>query len=69
MSHGRHAALATRASGVDAGHGQDERSRASGLRRDRGTLERRTDARLVTGDRHRAEGRLGLARRLLRRVP
>jgi hypothetical protein len=54
------------ASGVAAGRGPHERSRAGALRGDRGALERRTDARLVTGHRHRVEGRLSLARRLLR---
>jgi hypothetical protein len=56
-----HTAMATRALGVAASCGQDERSRAGTLCRDRGTLERCTDTRLVPGDRHRVEGRLSLA--------
>jgi hypothetical protein len=63
--HGRHTALATRASGVATGCGQNERSRADALRRDRGTLEPCTDARLVAGHRHRVENKLSLARCLL----
>jgi hypothetical protein len=55
--HGRHTALATRTLGVAPSRCQDERSRAGTLRRDRRTLERCTDARLVPGDRHRVEGR------------
>jgi hypothetical protein len=58
---GRHTALATRALGVAAGCGQDERDRAGALRRDCRALERRTDTRLVTGHRHRVEGRVPLA--------
>jgi hypothetical protein len=47
MSHGRHTALATRASGVATSRSQDKRSRAGTLRGDRRMLERCTDARLV----------------------
>jgi hypothetical protein len=61
ISHGRHTALATRTLGLVASDGPDQRGGAGALRGHHRSLERRANARLVTGHRHRAEGRLPLA--------
>jgi hypothetical protein len=44
---------------VATSRGPGERSRAGGLRGDRRAMERRTDARLVAGHRHRVEAAIG----------